>query len=129
MIKHISEPWYTHLTVHEPGKLLRKIKEGRVSHGIWTSNLVGQELIITNLPPIDGQIAPRALSARVRVINVTWYLGVDLRAAITSMLAVEGLDKMLPGVTSLEDGVEIYLRFNRNDSATRIGAFEFQLLD
>lgn len=135
--KHVSEPYYSFLTVVDPSTgRPKKIKEGRVCSGtnmdpseFWNDSLIGKDI------EFYKDANNRAV---FRVVGVTYYLadpdlpgenGIALRNAIYKMLKSEGVSNMLPDINDIRKGVDKYMSFNQDKLSARvIGAFEVVLL-
>ena len=128
--KHVSEPYYSFLTVVDPiMRRPKKIKEGRVPSEFWNDSLIGKEV------EFYKDANNRTL---FQVIGVTYYLadtdlpsrdGIALRSAIYKMLVNEGVSNMLPDITDVWKGVDRYMSYNQDKLDARIiGAFEVMLV-
>ncbi|KAK3414473.1 hypothetical protein EUGRSUZ_H00340 [Eucalyptus grandis] len=83
---HVQEPYFTQL------KDGLKTIEGRCAHGNYT-RIVSGDLILFN----------KCLVLEVQ--DVRWY------ASFFEMLSAESLSEVLPGVNSIDEGVQVYRKF------------------
>ncbi|EAY14327.1 Archaea-specific enzyme related to ProFAR isomerase, putative [Trichomonas vaginalis G3] len=88
--KHLSEPWFSYV---EQGK---KTIEGRLEREEWSKIKPGDIIEFYN----SDTGSKRAF--QVKVVDIKKY------SSFKSLINTEGLNNILPGVTSLEEGIKIY---------------------
>jgi ASC-1-like (ASCH) protein len=76
-----------------------KTIEGRLNTGKWSTLKVGDTITFTR-KKADGTLTNDHVE--IRVTNLTRY------STFREMLTQEGLRRVLPGLTTVEDGVELY---------------------
>ena len=111
--KNISEPWFSLI------KLKIKIVEGRLNKDYFTTLQKGD--IITFVNYEFG--FKRKLN--VKVVDISHY------NTFRSYLQTQGLDFCLPGIDTIEEGLNIYYKYyNINDEKIyKIKAFTIEVID
>jgi ASC-1-like (ASCH) protein len=106
---NVSEPWFTLI---RPG--LKKV-EGRLNKGKFSKINPGDTIIFTN-----NVIGPDVKFEK-EIKNITYYDNFQ------TYLENETLEKCLPGINTIEDGLKIYYNFyTKNDELEyKIIAFTF----
>lgn len=105
---YCSEPWFS--LIREG----RKPVEGRKCSPSWSGVSVGDVLVFQNGDE----------SFRARVVKVNHY---DAPDALQKYLQGEGLDRALPGVTSIEEGERIYLQWSTREEIDQYGMMGIQV--
>ncbi len=105
------EPWFTHIREG------RKPVEGRKASKTWGSVSVGEILLFRD--PANPEKTFRA-----KVTGITRYEG---PGALRKYLEGEGLSRALPGVTSIEDGMAVYLSWSTHEEIDACGMMGIQI--
>ena len=108
MIEHVSEPWYTLIS------LGLKTVEGRRNKGKFKELAVGDIIEWKN-----DDFKPR--SVQTRVIGKVFY------PTFAAYLEGEGLQKCLPGMPSLEHGLSVYYKYYTKADEAEFGVIAIQL--
>ena len=104
--KHLSEPWFGYI---RDGL---KSVEGRLKRGFWSTCREGDFIIFYN---------DQEETVKVRIDRITSY------DSFAEYLQAEGLGRCLPGIETLEQGVEIY-REIYPDQSDEVLALEISLV-
>ncbi len=105
--KNVSEPWFTLL------KLGIKTVEGRQNKGDFALMNVGDFIIITN----NELGFPRQIKKEIK--HVSFYYNFE------TYLESETLRCCLPGIDTIEQGLEIYQKYYPKTDQYMIKAFRF----
>lgn len=108
--KKLSEPWFTH--VNEGQKTI----EGRLNDGDWQTMKSGDFIKFDS----ESKREPKQ-SCEVVVIRTTKY------PSFREMLIREGLRYCLPGVQTIEEGVQIYRQFYSADEEAKKGVIAISI--
>lgn len=114
---HIKEPYWG--LIHEG----RKPVEGRKASPTWAALRLGDTLQCVN-------DAGAYFMAEVTGVNFYPATGADAaagRACLRRFLEAEGLERALPGVATLEEGVAVYLQWSAPEEVARYGMLGIQL--
>ncbi len=103
-IKHLSEPWFT-LT-----KLGIKTCEGRLNKGDFVEMKPDDFIIFEN----DDFNFQRIV--RVKIVSIEIY------ESLETYLQNETLEKCLPGIDTIEQGVSIYYEYYKKENDYKIKA-------
>lgn len=90
--KNVSEPWFTLIKINV------KTCEGRLNKGDFSAMKTGDVIVFEN-----DNFGFRSTRKIIKKVNI--YLG------FKEYLETEGLDKCLPGVDTIEEGVAIYHKY------------------
>jgi ASC-1-like (ASCH) protein len=96
-----SDPWYTHL---ETG---RKTVEGRKCTKTWSDISVGDTVLFERNSK-DGEIK----TFKAIVTGINYYRGEE---PLREYLEGETLERALPGVQTIDEGVAVYLQWSTLD--------------
>lgn len=107
--EHVQEPWYTHLLEG------RKTVEGRLNRGSFAQYAVGDRLHFFT----DAELEKEFLC---EIVRKTWY------PSIADYLHTEGLEKTLPGISTISEGVEIYRRFYKETEEKEMGMLAIEIV-
>eukprot|EP00056_Hartaetosiga_gracilis_P019372 m.13841 g.13841 ORF g.13841 m.13841 type:complete len:115 (-) comp7645_c0_seq1:163-507(-) len=107
--EHVSEPWFSLI------KLGLKVVEGRLNVGKWAGLSIGDEITFFN----DDFGFERRCT--VKVMETRTY------PSFSSYLKEEGLASTLPGVESLDEGVQIYRKYYSKSDEMKHGIIAIQL--
>lgn len=107
--KNLSEPWFSLI------KLKIKTVEGRLNKGDFANMKIGDSIIFTN----DELGFKRRF--KVEIKNITCYENFH------EYLENETLEKCLPGIDSMEDGLIVYYKYysKKDEMEYKIKAFTF----
>jgi ASC-1-like (ASCH) protein len=107
---HRLEPWFGYL------KSGQKSIEGRLKRGKYAMIQVGDRMEVNNEDESD--------IVAVEVMGVREYL------SFKAMLLSEPIDKVLPGISDINEALSIYRRFYSEDEEKKFGvvAIEIRLL-
>lgn len=110
-VEHLSEPWFSLIS------LGLKTIEGRRNKGRFKDMQVGQVIEWHN-----DDFLPRRY--KTRIIRKTEY------QSFKEYLTVEGLNKCLPGIPSLEHGLSVYYKYFTKEDEALYGviAIEIELI-
>lgn len=97
---HIQDPWYTYIING------RKIVEGRLNKGFMKTIEKGDNITI---------FGPNKQQVDVLITNIIIY------KTFAEMLETEGLDKVLPGKVTIDDGVEVYRQWYSEEKEQEFG--------
>jgi ASC-1-like (ASCH) protein len=100
----VSDPWFSHIRSE------RKPIEGRKMSPRWNKILVGDKILMKNNDKFF----------MVTVINIVKY-GSEFSDPLRSYLHCETLEKCLPGINSIDDGIEIYHQWSTNEEIKEYG--------
>lgn len=109
--KHISEPWFSLIAVGS------KTVEGRLYQDDWTQMKEGDYIDWYNLdltPFIDREI-------RTIIVSKSIY------PCFQSYLYNEGLEKTLPSISSIDDGLKIYHIYYTPQDEKKYGVIALKL--
>jgi ASC-1-like (ASCH) protein len=96
--KNLSEPWFSLI------KLKNKIVEGRLNKGDFANMNVGDFIVFTN----NELGFERKFTVEIK--KITYYDNFQL------YLENESLEKCLPGIDTMDDGLNIYYKYySKND--------------
>jgi len=96
--KNLSEPWFSLI------KLKNKIVEGRLNKGDFANMNVGDFIVFTN----NELGFERKFTVEIK--KITYYDNFQL------YLENESLEKCLPGINSMEEGLNVYYKYySKND--------------
>ena len=102
--KHLSEPWFS---LVRDGK---KTVEGRLDQGEWSRLKTGDTIEWYNSD--TGSKRP----IQTKVVGILCYLSFE------SLILSEGLEFILPTISTLEEGKEVYEKiYGCNPSSTILG--------
>lgn len=110
----IKEPWFT--------LIQRRIKgvEGRLNKGNFAKLNVGDEVTWTkNLKQKDG--TEKKYAVKTEILKITKYNNFE------DMLKAETLKRTLPGIPSVNCGVEVYRQFYKQEDEEKYGVLGIQL--
>lgn len=107
--KHLSEPWFSLMAVG------CKTVEGRLNSGDWSSMEDGTL--------IDWFNDDFGLQREFRTV----ILSKSIYKCFTSYLYTEGLNKTLPTIENLEDGLKIYYSFYKQKEEEKHGIVALEL--
>ena len=107
--KNLSEPWFSLI------KLKIKTVEGRLNKGEFAIMKVGDFIIFTN----NEFGFERKFTVQIK--NISYY------ESFQTYLENETLERCLPGIDNIEDGVSIYYKYyeKSDESKYKIKAFTF----
>lgn len=98
----IQEPWFKHIINGE------KSIEGRLCKGKF------QKLKVGNILCINGLVLYKVTAIRKYCL-------------FEDMLQKEGIDRVLPGVTSIQEGCDIYHQFYKKEEEDKYGVLAIEL--
>lgn len=107
--KHLSEPWFSLMAVG------CKTVEGKLNCGDWTSIQKGDQ--------IDWYNDDFGLKREFRTV----ILSKRVYQSFTSYLITEGLNKTLPTIENLEDGLKIYYLYYKPKDEEKHGIVALEL--
>ena len=107
-IENVSEPWFTLIS------LGLKTVEGRKNKGRFKEMQVGEIIEWTN-----NDFNPR--STLTRITRKQEY------NTFKEYLETEGLDKCLPGITSLDNGLSVYFKYFTKEDEKEFGVIAIGL--
>ena len=107
--KHLSEPWFSLMAVG------CKTVEGRLNKGDWTSIEEGDH--------IDWYNDDFGVKREFRTV----ILSKRVYQSFTSYLITEGLNKTLPTIENLEDGLKIYYLYYKPKDEEKHGIVALEL--
>ena len=107
--KHLSEPWFSLMAVG------CKTIEGRLNQGDWHSIEEGDQ--------IDWYNDDFGFKREFRTI----ILSKSIYKCFTSYLITEGLNKTLPTIENLEDGLKIYYSYYKQKDENKYGIVGLEL--
>lgn len=109
--KHISEPWFSLIAVG------CKTVEGRLHHDDWEKMRQGDIIEWYNLdytPILDRELKTIILSKKVY-------------PSFESYLTNEGMQKTLPSIKNINDGLKIYYNYYKPEDEKKFGVVAIQL--
>ena len=106
--QNVSEPWFTLIS------LGLKTVEGRKNKGVFKEMKIGDLIKWTN-----NDIIPR--SVLTRVIRKAEYQTFQL------YLETEGLEKCLPTIQTIEDGISVYFKYYSKKDEEEYGVIAIEL--
>lgn len=111
-VENVSEPWFSLIL------LGLKTVEGRKNKGRFKEMQVGDIIEWTN-----NDFAPR--SVLTKIIRKKSY------DTFEEYLKFEGLDKCLPGISNMKDGLSVYFKYFTKNDEIEFGviAIELELID
>lgn len=107
--KHLSEPWFSLMAVG------CKTVEGRLNSGDWSSMEDGSL--------IDWYNDDFGIKREFRTVIISK----QVYKSFTSYLIAEGLNKTLPTIENLEDGLKIYYSYYKSKDEEKYGVVAFEL--
>jgi ASC-1-like (ASCH) protein len=107
-IENLSEPWFTLIS------LGLKTVEGRKNKGKFKYMQIGEIIEWTN-----DNFKPR--SVLTKIIKKTEY------NTFEEYLETEGLDKCLPGMTNMENGLSVYFKYFTKEDEKEFGVIAIGL--
>ncbi len=107
-IENVSEPWFTLIS------LGLKTVEGRKNKGRFKEMQVGEVIEWTN-----NDFNPR--SVLTRITKKTEY------KTFKEYLESEGLNKCLPGISNMEDGLSVYFKYFTKEDEKNFGVVAIKL--
>lgn len=107
-VENLSEPWFTLIS------LGLKTVEGRKNKGVFKEMKVGELIKWENT-----NFNPRTVTTRI--VKKTEY------QTFEEYLEEEGLDKCLPGIKNIEDGLSVYFKYYTKEDETKYGVIAIQL--
>lgn len=107
-IEHLSEPWFSLIT------LGLKTVEGRRNKGKFKDMIVGQIIQWVN-----DDFEPRSINTRI--VSKQEY------QTFEEYLVSEGLDKCLPGMPSLSHGQSVYFKYFTKEDESLYGVVAIRL--
>ena len=105
---NVSEPWFTLI------KLGLKTIEGRKNKGIFKDMKIGEIIEWTN-----NEFTTRCVLTKI--IKKTKY------NTFKEYLETEGLDKCLPGIDNIKDGLSIYFKYFTEKDEKEFGVLALEL--
>jgi len=96
----IQDPWFTHI------RKGAKTVEGRLAGGFF-GNLKKGDIVTV--------IGPKRQTVMVEIIDTIKY------KTFAEMLETEGLDKVLPGINTIDEGVAVYRQWYSEDREKQRG--------
>jgi ASC-1-like (ASCH) protein len=104
----LKEPWFS--------LIMRGLKtvEGRKNRGLFQQMQVGDIVEWTN-----DSIIPRSVKTRIT--------GKAVYPTFREYLETEGLDKCLPGITNMDDGLSIYYKYFTKEEEKKFGVVAIRL--
>lgn len=110
--KNLSEPWFSYMKNNE------KTVEGRLNRDDWMSMNVGDVLVLVNKQTdVERTI-------QVKIVQIHLYDSFQL------YLEKEGLKNCLPGIETMEKGLEIYhkLYSKEEEQMYKVKAFHVEIM-
>ena len=107
-VENLSEPWFTLIS------LGLKTIEGRKNKGVFKEMKVGELIKWEN-----NNFNPRTVTTRIT--KKTEY------PTFKEYLEKEGLDKCLPGIKNIEDGLSVYFKYYTKEDEEKYGVIAIQL--
>jgi len=109
--EHLSEPWFSLVS------LGLKTVEGRKNKGKWTELKVGDTIQWFNEDFLERKVKTIIKNKRIY-------------PSFKDYLENEGLDKCLPGFSSIEHGLSVYYKYYSKEDEVLYGvvAFELQII-
>ena len=104
----VSEPWFSLIL------LGLKTVEGRKNRGLFQQMKDGDIVEWTN-----DSIIPRSVQTRIT--------GKAVYPTFIEYLETEGLDKCLPGITNMDDGLSIYYKYFTKEEEKQYGVVAIRL--
>jgi ASC-1-like (ASCH) protein len=113
---NVSEPWFSHLRTG------RKPVEGRKASPTWSGIQVGDRLEICN----EGR---RFYASVAEVTKYPSEAATEAggRACLRRYLEGETVERALPGVATIEEGMEVYLQWSTAEEIGKYGMLGFRL--
>jgi ASC-1-like (ASCH) protein len=110
--KHLSEPWFSLI------KIGANKCEGRLNKGDFSEMKKGDNIIFTN----NDFEFPRLF--RCKITSVHNY------SSFKEYLDVEKLEKCLPGINTIDEGVKIYYKYytQEDENKYQIKAFRLRVI-
>ena len=110
--KHLSEPWFSLI------KIGAKKCEGRLNKGDFSEMKKGDNIIFTN----NDFDFPRSFCCKITSIHNY--------SSFEEYLKNETLEKCLPGIDTIEDGVNIYYKYYKKEDEDKykINAFRLRVI-
>jgi ASC-1-like (ASCH) protein len=105
---HRPEPWFGYL------KSGQKTIEGRLKRGKYAKIKPGDRIKVCNKDESD--------EVEVRVIGIREY------PSFQEMLTAEPVEKILPDVSRVEDGLAVYRKFYNEDEEKECGVIAIEVL-
>ncbi len=105
----LSDPWFTYM------KASQKTFEGRLYRGLPRYFKVGDTIRFYH--ESDMVIEPFA----VEIVEIHRF------ATFADSLAELPIEKVLPGIKSIEEGTQIYLKFASNETQLRVGVCQIEI--
>lgn len=105
----LSDPWFTHMKNGE------KLYEGRLFRGLPKYFKSGDTITFyhdsnQNIPPLTTQI-----------------INIHRSSTFTQSLEYLPIKDVLPGVVTIDEGTQIYLKFASIDSQTKFGVCQIEI--
>jgi ASC-1-like (ASCH) protein len=107
-VENLSEPWFTLIS------LGLKTIEGRKNKGVFKEMKVGELIKWEN-----NNFNPRTITTRIT--KKTKY------PTFEEYLEEEGLDKCLPGIKNIEDGLSVYFKYYTKEDEEKYGVIAIHL--
>jgi len=107
--KHLSEPWFSLTSIS------CKTIEGRLNQGEWTNIEEGDQ--------IDWYNDDFGLKREFRTVIISK----KVYKCFESYLYTEGLNKTLPTIKNIEDGLKIYHMFYKQEEEEKYGIVALEL--
>jgi ASC-1-like (ASCH) protein len=107
-----GEPWFDLI------KQGRKTVEGRRNSSFWASVTTGEVLHFWKPDPENNQ---ELESFQAEVVKINAYKGNPTIDPLSDYLTTEGLIATLPGISSIEEGRQVYLKFYSHESIVELG--------
>ena len=104
----VSEPWFSLIL------LGLKTVEGRKNRGLFAQMKVGDIVEWTN-----DSIIPRSVQTRIT--------GKAVYPTFREYLETEGLDKCLPGISEMNDGLSVYYKYFTKEEEKEFGVVAIRL--
>lgn len=102
---NVQEPWFTFI------KKGKKTVEGRLNKGRFASLKINDILIFEN----NGQ------ECKVKIVDINKY------NSFKELMEKEGLEKVLPGVESIDKGIKVYRQFYSEEDEKKYGILAISL--
>jgi ASC-1-like (ASCH) protein len=102
---HVSEPWFSLI------KSGQKVVEGRLNKGLFSKIKINDTLVMFHM----DKKTHKKTSFVCKVIDKKEYLTFE------SMIKDVGLEKILPGIKTLEEGVAVYRNFYSEELEKQYG--------
>ena len=103
--KDVTEPWFSYIVD------IKKTVEGRLNKGDWTHMEFGDQIVWKS----------PGWSCRSLVIKAVEY------DSFEEYLKAEGLEKTLPGVETIEEGIDVYRQFYSVEDEQKYGVIAIHL--